>query len=259
MAKNKLPTKASFEFDFVGLGFQPKSPYDLELGAVKDYEVYVDPRVILVMDRQGDFGSSAARLLYSQLSESTDRPGELSIKFRHTYGLTIGQEKAVEGVSNTQREFQAQLLELVAKISTESGQSMEAIGKRLQVLEKELQENPDALINDPLFAPYAGDLLRLTVEQSRSTPIDACRITVRLQKKIPSWTLDHTLSLHKNIYDQLIDFDRVDSVDLLAGSEPEGEAPEVLTSSPDSSSLDLTSLPTGTKSDTTLSSGESEI
>jgi hypothetical protein len=253
MAKNKASAKA-FEFDFVGLGFKPKTPYDLEMSAVKDYEVYIDPRVILAMDRQGDIGTSAARLLYSQLGESVDRPGELSIKLRHTYGLTIGQEKAIEVVANTYRNLEERMLEFIGKISVDSGESMEAIGKRLEAF----GNDNVALIRDPFFAPYASDLVKLGVEQQMSTPIDACRITVRLQKKIPSWTLDHTLSLPKSIYDQFLDFDRVDSIDLLAGNESEGEALEAQTSNPDSSSSDPISLPTGMESDTTLSSGESE-
>jgi hypothetical protein len=241
MTKNKLPAPV-------------KCPFDLPKVAPR-FRIFVNPKIAAVMELADDEGGSeiereTIQSLYPLLAESS--PGKWSFSLPHHYGLKDREKKAVEKAFNTQLEIQAQTLELFARISKETGKKVEDIAL-------EIQKDPNQLLEDPIYAPYAVDAMRLGMEQ-QGVPYDTCVATVHMQRVIPAWKLDNTKALHDHILGQLVEFGRQEEIltSTIDKDEP-GEASGAEASKTESTKSEDTNLQTGTELDTTLNTGESGI
>jgi hypothetical protein len=243
MSKNKLPAPVKCPFDL------PKTP--------PRFHVFVNPKIAAVMELADDEGGSeiereTIQSLYPLLVESS--PGKWSFSLPHHYGLKDREKKAVEKAFNTQLEIEAQTLELFSRIAKETGKTTEDIVTALQ-------QNPSKLIEDPIYAPYAVDAMRVGMGmEQKDVPYDTCVATVHMQRVIPEWKLDNTKALHDHILGQLVEFGRQEEIlaSTIDKDEP-GEALGAEASKTESTSSEDTSLLTGTQSDMTLNTGESEI
>jgi hypothetical protein len=212
--KNKLPAPV-------------RAPFDLPKVAPR-FKVFIEPRIAAVMELSDeDQGSEIEResiyLIYPLLIESD---GEWCFTLPHHYGLKDRERKFVEKSFNTQLEFQARSLEFVSKIAQETGRKFEEI-------QKALQQDPNKLIDDPVYAPYVTDFVQLLAEQQAETPYSLCVATAHMQRVVSEWTIKHTQALHPKIYDQLLDFAAREDELANQPDGDEGNGTEALASNPE--------------------------
>jgi hypothetical protein len=226
------------------------APFDLPQVASR-YKIQVDPRIAAVMELADiDHGSEIERqsihLIYPFLQQLS--PSCWTFSIPHHYGLKVSERKFVEKAFATQLEFQARSLELISKIAQDTGLKVAEIAATLQA-------DTGNLINDPMFAPYAADFVRLMQEQEADVPYELCVATAHLRRVIgEEWGIQHTEALHPAIYNQVIDFAREEENLAIQPEEEPGKAPALM---PKSSSSDPTSPPAGIPSDTISNPGAS--
>ena len=231
-----------------------RAPFDLPPVAVP-FPIQVRPRIAAVMelpdeDQGSPIEREAIHLIYAVLKQN--KKGEYCFSIPHHYGLKDRERQYTEKTFEADTELQAQIYELIKKISDET---------KVPVADliSQAQNDPQSFSQRQEMAPYVPELLRISADKLKPVPYERLVATVHMRRVIPDWQLGHTAALHEAIYVQLLDFAEEERRLALAEDEPVGEAQEASTSSAESNSSDPTNPPIGMPSDMISSIGESNI
>lgn len=166
--------------------------------------ITVSPQVASVMYNGTTQERQAIELIAEHWTKIADKAiadglpePDFGIKIPRRYGFTATEREVLEDTSAQERQQMISALELVKKISSETGIPVSEV-------QKEMAKAESGQADLSLIEPYIDEILNLKI--AAKVDIDLLSATIFVRRAIPKWTPENTKNLHPEIRQQLTDF-----------------------------------------------------